>query len=100
MIFLRGVLHHQFSHLQTLIHTHTHTLLPSGLNARVTNFDESKGTFTIDANHPLSGRSLNMDVTLQEIESLDSGKFEVVHLAAGCFWGLELAMQVCVCVNM
>ena len=82
------------------MHTHTHTYFSSGLNARVTNFDESKGTFTIDANHPLSGRSLNVDVTLQEIESLESGKFEVVHLAAGCFWGLELAMQVCLCANV
>lgn len=27
------------------------------------------------------------------MESLESGRFETVHLAAGCFWGLELAMQ-------
>lgn len=29
----------------------------------------------------------------QAIEYLESGRFETVHLAAGCFWGLELAMQ-------
>lgn len=31
--------------------------------------------------------------TPQAVESLESGRFESVHLAAGCFWGLELAMQ-------
>lgn len=29
----------------------------------------------------------------QAVESLESGRFQTVHLAAGCFWGLELAMQ-------
>ncbi len=34
-----------------------------------------------------------MDITLTQVDSLESGKFETAHFAAGCFWGLELALQ-------
>jgi len=40
---------------------------------------------------PVSFPSLSSP--LQAVESLESGRFETVHLAAGCFWGLELALQ-------
>lgn len=77
---------------------------------------------TIDANMPFAGRTLTVNVAVEvspytqspkalslpqvlhshshppsppkkAIESLESGRFETVHLAAGCFWGLELALQ-------
>lgn len=67
--------------------------LSNGLNARVTNVDEGKGTVTIDANPPYAGKTLTLKVALEAVDSLESGRFESVHLAAGCFWGLELALQ-------
>ncbi|GAB5029854.1 peptide methionine sulfoxide reductase [Nannochloropsis oceanica] len=67
--------------------------LTNGLTARVTAQDTGKNTFTIDGNHPCGGRSLTLATTLQLVESAESQCFATAHLAAGCFWGLELAMQ-------
>lgn len=72
---------------------HGQVKLTNGLTARVTAQDMGKNTFTIDGNHPCGGRSLTLATTLQLVESAESQCFATAHLAAGCFWGLELAMQ-------
>ena len=58
--------------------------------ARVTEMTET--TFTLDANHPLAGKKLELDV---ELLAVDPGAkaHETATFAGGCFWGVELAYQ-------
>jgi methionine-S-sulfoxide reductase len=75
--------------------------LSNGMQCRVVDMDDE--TFTIDANHPLAGATYTADVTLNGYESGPSeeqflyspeetaGKFDVLTIALGCFWGGELA---------
>lgn len=78
--------------------------LANGMNCRVIELDDEN--FTIDANPPLAGATYTADVTLDSYEpgpsqaqfgyhseNIDSGKFDVLTIALGCFWGGELAFQ-------
>ncbi|EKU20399.1 peptide methionine sulfoxide reductase, partial [Nannochloropsis gaditana CCMP526] len=67
--------------------------LTNGLTARVTRHDPAQGLFSLDGNHPFAGRTLSLSLLLHDLMPADSPCFATVHLAAGCFWGLELAFQ-------
>lgn len=63
--------------------------LSNGLRARVTRVTDTK--IRIDANPPLAGKTLQIEMscrTRSPASSLSQATF-----AAGCFWGLELALQ-------
>jgi len=66
--------------------------LSNGLKARVTAVTDA--AVTIDANAPLAGRELELTVTLREAP-VGCGKagVQMATVAAGCFWGIELAYQ-------
>jgi len=58
--------------------------------ARVTEMTDE--TFTLDANHPLAGKQLELDVELVAVDA-GASAHEVATFAGGCFWGVELAYQ-------
>lgn len=64
--------------------------LSTGAKCRVTAVSDE--VVTIDANSPMAGKSLEVELTVMEVEpqatSLCKGTF-----ALGCFWGGELAFQ-------
>lgn len=74
--------------------------LANGMKCRVVDLDEEN--FTIDANHALAGATYSAQVTLKGFENGPSeeqfgynpeaidGKFDVLTIALGCFWGGEL----------
>lgn len=78
----------------------TELFLANGMACRVIDLDDEN--FTIDANHALAGSTYSADVTLESFESGPSakqfeyhpegveGKFDVLTIALGCFWGGEL----------
>ena len=65
--------------------------LGGGRRAQATVTDMNDETITLDANHPLAGCRLLMDVSLTALEPASA--FETATFAGGCFWGLELAYQ-------
>ena len=65
-------------------------MLQGGMRARCTEMTES--TFTIDANPPLAGVRLLVDVALKAVDPA-GGAHHTATFAGGCFWGLELAYQ-------
>lgn len=74
--------------------------LANGMKCKVTEMDDEN--FTIDCNDELCGASYSADVTLHGFESGPSeaqfgynpeavdGKYDVLTIALGCFWGGEL----------
>ncbi|KAJ8605877.1 hypothetical protein CTAYLR_000575 [Chrysophaeum taylorii] len=63
--------------------------LSNGLTAWVS--DVRDDAITIDANHPLAGKELELTATVREIYGGET--LEYATFAGGCFWGLELAYQ-------
>lgn len=64
--------------------------LATGQKARVTQV--TADAVTIDANMPLAGAALKMDVELLAVEA-GAASLEKADFALGCFWGAELAFQ-------
>lgn len=64
--------------------------LSNGAKARVTAVTEE--SITIDANPPLAGASLKLDVELVSVEP-GAKSLLLADFAIGCFWGAELAFQ-------
>ena len=65
--------------------------LSNGMKATVTKVDAAG--VTIDANAPFAGRSLTLKATLTETPVMAGEALEMATVAAGCFWGIELAFQ-------
>ena len=63
--------------------------LANGATARVTAVGPD--TVTIDANHPMAGKTLDLEVELLDVQPATT--LEVADFAIGCFWGAELAFQ-------
>lgn len=63
--------------------------LSNGAKARVTRLTDE--ALTIDANPPLAGKELEFRLTLQSRKPKSS--LESITVAAGCFWGMELAFS-------
>jgi len=63
--------------------------LTNGLKARVTKVTSE--FVTIDANPPLAGKDLTFSFAVKEKRPA-SACLEKMDIAAGCFWGIELAM--------
>jgi len=64
--------------------------LSNGMKARVTKV--SADSITIDANKPLAGAEVKMEVEVLELEP-GAVSLETADFALGCFWGAELAFQ-------
>lgn len=66
--------------------------LQSGATARVTAVEDGVSC-TIDANHPLAGRPLELTAELTAAPRDADEALEYATFAGGCFWGIELAFQ-------
>lgn len=66
--------------------------LQSGAKARVVAVDEGVSV-SIDANHPLAGKALQLTAELTAEPRAAEEVLEYATFAAGCFWGVELAFQ-------
>jgi hypothetical protein len=58
--------------------------LSNGATCRVTQVTPE--TITIDANGPMAGKALEMDVTVLELEP-KAASLQTADFAGGCFWG-------------
>jgi|LauGreDrversion4_1035100.scaffolds.fasta_scaffold79568_2 peptide-methionine (S)-S-oxide reductase len=65
--------------------------LANGLKATIVAADASG--VTIDANKPLSGKSLKLKLSLSSEPKMAGESLKMATVAAGCFWGMELAFQ-------
>jgi len=65
--------------------------LATGMKAVVTEVDDE--AVTIDANHPLAGKELELTVELLGSPQPAADVLQTATFAGGCFWGLELAFQ-------
>jgi hypothetical protein len=63
--------------------------LSNGMRARVTRVTDT--SIRIDANPPLAGKTLQIEMTCRSRSPASS--LSQATFAAGCFWGLELALQ-------
>lgn len=63
--------------------------LQNGMKVCVTEVDDDKKTFTIDANPPLAGSAFSAAIKVTAVDAPE--KFETATFALGCFWGGELA---------
>ena len=50
-------------------------------------------SITIDANHEMAGKVLDMEVELKDCVKDATTVLEKADFAIGCFWGAELAFQ-------
>jgi len=62
-----------------------------GRQVQATVSEMTDDSVTLDANHPLAGCKMLLDATLERLEPAST--YEVMTLAGGCFWGVELAYQ-------
>lgn len=65
--------------------------LVTGATARVTAMNGE--SITIDANHEMAGKALDMEVELKDCVKDATAVLEKADFAIGCFWGAELAFQ-------
>lgn len=61
--------------------------LSNGLEATVTAIegDATSGNVTLDLNHPLAGKELELEVTLRSL--VPGASLVKATFGAGCFWG-------------
>ena len=66
-------------------------MLATGLFAVVKSIHFSEGLVEVDANHPLAGEDLYLEIEVAELTK--SSALSVATFAGGSFWDLELTFQ-------